>query len=182
MSSYFRNVFLDLAAVFSPMAPGNMKSDFIGLQRSKLTGKSYSTRKLYLKNSDGSSNENVSLPDNMDEQQREGDALRNNAPDNDPSVVLNASAVAVTRDGSNVAQSDNTKPSDIAIAGSGDGGCAVAPTNGSPDKVNAEISHLKVLSMLHLDVIEQQQRQIQMFEKEAQRLRVENETVRFFFF
>ncbi|XP_030846434.1 male-specific lethal 1-like 1 [Strongylocentrotus purpuratus] len=175
MSSYFRNVFLDLAAAFTPMAPGNMKSDFIGLQRSKLTGKSYATRKLYLKNSDGSSNENVSLPVNMD---GEGDTLRNNAADNDPSVVLNATAMAVASDVSNVAQSDNTKPNDNSITGSGDGGCAIAQINGSPDRVNSEISHLKVLSMLHLDVIEQQQKQIKMFEREAQRLRVENETLK----
>ncbi|XP_054768064.2 male-specific lethal 1 homolog isoform X2 [Lytechinus pictus] len=175
MSSYFRNVFLDIAAAFSPMAPGNMKSEFIGLQRSKLTGKSYATRKLYLKNSDGSSNENVSLPVNMDDQHRDG---HNNAADNNPSVVLNASALAMPRD----VIDNTTKPSDNPNARSGDGGCAaVAPTSASsPCKVNAEseISHLKVLSMLHLDVIEQQQKQIQMVEREAQRLRLENETLK----
>ena len=173
MSSYLRNIFLDFAAVFFPMAPGNMKSDFIGIHRSKLSGKSYSTRKFYVKNSDGSNAESVSITDNMDPR-REGETLTNNTADADPSVVLNATAMV--SDVSNAAQSDKSK--ELLCAGLGEGGC-MGPQSvvGSSDKTNAEIAHLKVLSMLHLDVIEQQQRQIQVFERETQRLRSENETV-----
>ncbi|XP_071484394.1 male-specific lethal 1-like 1 [Diadema antillarum] len=172
MSSYIRNVFLDFAAALSPMAPGNMKSDIIGLQqRSKLNGKSFATRKLYVKNNDGPPLEPVSLANKMEQPQRGRDTLLNNAPDSDPSVVMNATAMS---DVSNVAQSDHTKEMLI----EGDGRCVVPENIGSLNKVNGEISHLKVLSMLHLDVIEQQQRQIQNSEREVQRLRAENETLK----
>ncbi|XP_038044827.1 male-specific lethal 1 homolog [Patiria miniata] len=146
ISSILRGIFPFL---MNPMAPGNMKSDFVGLQRSKIVSKSALSRKALARIAQ---NNEVSSPVNMA-------LLTGETSPRHPSLT---------------AGDAGTKNSDHPTAMDQDHEPSI--DEGKLEK--HEVQHLKALSMLHLDVIEQQQQEIQRREHELQKVRAQNDTLK----
>ena len=143
------------------MAPGNMKSDFIGLQRVKIEGKTSINRKGLAKN--GVNLEGESRGINKFNMANSGDSSTHNGV---CTTIPTCSPIQKLP-----RQADHSRNDFLA---SGDN---VSLPDSLKVKSDHQIPHLKSLSMLHLDFIEQQQKQLQSQEKEIQKLRSENDTV-----
>ncbi|XP_022096751.1 male-specific lethal 1 homolog isoform X2 [Acanthaster planci] len=152
--------------LLNPMAPGNMKSDIVGLQRNKIVSKGALSRKALARIGQ---NEELSSA---------------------PGVINNMAMLTTGMHTTTTGDSNPRAPSLAAALGdgtknSGPGG-GVEETDEEPlmlldeGKVleTHEVQHLKALSMLHLDVIEQQQQELQRREKELQKVRAQNDTAR----
>ena len=154
ISSILRGIFPFL---LNPMAPGNMKSDIVGLQRNKIVSKGALSRKALARI--GQNNEEVTP----------------SAPGVD--IINNMAMLTTTGDSNPRAPSLTTAAVDGGTKDSREADEEPLLLDEGKALETHEVQHLKALSMLHLDVIEQQQRELQRREKELQKVRAQNDTV-----
>ncbi|XP_072038952.1 male-specific lethal 1 homolog isoform X1 [Amphiura filiformis] len=145
------------------MAPGNMKSEFIGLQRIKIERKTSLNRKGLSKNGVNFGGEFHDINTKFNMSGGGGDSSTHNG------VCTTSPTSPVQK----LSRQGDLSRKDLLASGD---------HVGLPDnlkvKSDHQIPHLKSLSMLHLDFIEQQQKQLQTQEKEIQKLRSENDTLK----
>lgn len=142
------------------MAPGNTKSDFIGVQRIKTEGNKSVIRKGLTKNGANFKGVSISMA-SAGETQHNGACTTPTISSSSSSPVLKTPK-----------QSEHSTKD---LLGSGD---RVGLPENMKVKPDHQVPHLKSLSMLHLDFIEQQQSQLQTQEKEIYKLRSENDTLK----
>ncbi|XP_033639211.1 male-specific lethal 1 homolog isoform X1 [Asterias rubens] len=147
----------------NPMAPGNMKSEFVGLQRNKIISKGALSRKALAR-----IGENVNeLASSVNMAMEDLGAPGNGTVDSSPKAPLVSGDAEQHKPGAVTKNPGLTVEQDPELLGD----CKqVVETH--------EVQHLKALSMLHLDVIEQQQQQIQRLERELQKGRAQNDTLK----
>ncbi|XP_071961735.1 male-specific lethal 1-like 1 [Antedon mediterranea] len=156
MSRLGMSVFGDFVNVFSSyMAPGNLKCNFMAKSENKSTSNQLVSRKNNVRNnslnSDMANKPNHHVSDAM--------GINNNTASEPKTLGLGLPMMEAGVDG-------RIRFDDVANCG-----------DASESKLDSQVTHLKGLLMLHLDLIQQQQKDLQQKEKEVKKLRDEKETL-----
>ena len=151
-----------------------MKSEFVGLQRNKIVSKGALSRKALARIGENVNELGSSVNMAMDDVGSPGN--NNGTAASDPKAPLGGGAGDVANPAGTVLLAATTKNPGQTVEQDGElllgDECTVIDSH--------EVQHLKALSMLHLDVIEQQQQEIQRNERELQKVRAQNDTVGLF--